>query len=137
VNGNTTKKEVIMKLYGVFANLLGYYIGAFIYAFIVYNGSFVAVNFVTRYKLFKIKVIITSFILSIFLTVILTEVIYDWRIVLTHHIPMLILIFLINYRKTMYQKCPHCAERIKADAFKCKHCHSIVSSQEETSEINF
>lgn len=124
-------------MYEVFADILGSYLGAFVYAFVVYNVLFVAVNFVTRYKLLKIKIIITSFILSIVFTVILTEMIYDWRMVLTFHFPMLILIFLIHYRKTMYQKCPHCAERIKADAIKCKHCHSIVSNQEETSKINF
>lgn len=120
----------------MFWDLLGSFVGAFAYAFIVYNIFSMFVNFVTRYKLLKRKVIITSFILSIFLTALLTEAIYEWGYVLLYHFPMLTLVFGIDYIHIMYQKCPHCAERIKADAFKCKHCHSIVNEQIGNSSVN-
>jgi hypothetical protein len=120
----------------MFWDLLGGYAGALAYAFIVYNVIYAIINFITRYKILKIGLIIRSFIFSVLLTAILAEILYDWGMVLVYHFPMLIFVFWLDYRRAMYQKCPHCAERIKADALKCKHCHSIINGQEDTKNLN-
>jgi hypothetical protein len=110
----------------MFWDITGGLIGSFIYAGVVYNVISLLINIATKYKMKRRKNIVISLIVSLVITAILTELIYSWGMVLTGHIPALIILFLYDFFKVNYQKCPHCAEKIKADALKCKHCHSNI-----------
>ncbi|PLR99582.1 hypothetical protein CVD19_00535 [Bacillus sp. T33-2] len=115
----------------MFLDLLSYYIGALIYAFFIYYAVMWVVRFATRKKLERFKEAIYSFIVSLIITAILTEVLYIWEVTLIHHFPMLILVFFFDYRANKYVKCPQCAEKIKVEANRCKHCHTTFQPKED------
>lgn len=114
-------------------DIIGGYLGALAYSFIVFNVIYLLLNFITRNKRTKRKNLVPTFALSVVLTLILANVIYSLNMVFMFHLPVLILYFWFEYTRGDCKKCPECAERIKASAKKCKHCHSnlIVNKKEE------
>jgi uncharacterized paraquat-inducible protein A len=110
----------------MFADILGMYFGAFVYAFFMYYLVMWIVKLVTLKKIGRLKASIYSFAIAFIITGIISEVSNFWSHSLIAHFPLLIIVFIFDYRAVRYRKCPKCAEKIRVEAVKCKHCHTEV-----------
>lgn len=108
----------------MFVDILGSYLGALMYALIIFYAVKWIINFLTLRKIGKVKLSIYSFVFSIIITGIISDTTNFGIQVLFAHIPILIIIFVIDYRTIVYMKCSQCGENIRKDAKICKHCHS-------------
>ncbi|PLR84672.1 hypothetical protein CVD25_01155 [Bacillus canaveralius] len=109
--------------------LIGMLLGALVGGYIVFSVIAIGLDAITRYRLKITTSLNWTLALSIIFALFWGSF---WGLSpdrsIIQYVPGLIIIYLFERRRRLTQKCPHCKERIKADATRCRHCQSSLTT---------